>query len=60
MLLKEWRWLQGLTQEGLAMELSCSQSLLALVEGGKKDSKHIKRRFKENFPVDYKKIDEFK
>lgn len=50
MYLKEWRWQKGWTQNQLSEILGCSQSAIALAEGGKYITRKFAQRLVELFP----------
>lgn len=61
MLLREWRWLEGIEQNDLAVKLGFSQSLISKVERTGSASEVFKSAFKSAFGIKtYKKINEFK
>lgn len=54
--LKEWRWVNKLSQEQLAEKLRVSQELVSQVERGISESPLVLIQFKELYPEDYKRI----
>ena len=60
MKLKEWRWLNGYSQDQLADALGVKQPVVSYVEtGSMQATEGLKRKFKEKFGKVVNEIEEF-